>query len=308
MTDKTTRRSDLCRSVAFIRDDSNAVGDGRSFSGYGAVFNSFTRIDSWEGTFDEQFAPGAFRKTIRERTPKFQFDHGRHPLLGSVPIGVITDISEDDKGLRVEARLGKHELIDLIQEAISTGAIDGMSIRFSVVREEWRDSLGNVVAPTEVDAILWGGHPDRGVLQRTILEAKLDEVGPVVWPAYADTTAGVRSMEPVTIDPARLNEPEVRRRLIELLLRADAQGQAAREGDSSDDEPRDAGEAVEHSEEDTDAPQGTDEVAEHESETDGEHPAEGDEVDAARAAESERLFRDALAEVRTTREAHPPIV
>lgn len=307
MTSKTTQRSDLCRSVAFTRDDSSN-GDGRSFAGYGAVFNSFTRIDSWEGTFDEQFAPGAFRKTIRERKPKFQFDHGRHPLLGSVPIGVITDISEDEKGLRVEARLGKHELIDLIQEAIATGAIDGMSIRFSVVREEWRDNLGNVVAPTEVDAILWGGHPERGVLQRTILEAKLDEVGPVVWPAYADTTAGVRSMEPVTIDPARLNEPAVRRALAELLLRADAQGQSAHEGDSSDNEPRDADEVVEHSEEDTDAPQSTDEVAKHESGTDSEHPNEGDDVDAARAAETERLFRDALAEVRTTREATPPIV
>jgi HK97 family phage prohead protease len=302
VTTKTTPRSDLCRSVAFTRDDSGN-GDGRSFSGYGAVFNSFTRIDSWEGTFDEQFAPGAFRKTIRERKPKFQFDHGRHALLGSVPIGVITEIHEDERGLYVEARLGKHELIDLIQEAIETGAIDGMSIRFSVVREEWRDSLGNVVAPTEVDAILWGGHPDRGVLQRTILEAKLEEVGPVVWPAYKDTTAGVRSMEPVTIDPARLSEPAVRRALAELLLRADAEEQAAREGDSSDDEPRDAVEVVEHSEEDTDAPQSTDEVAEHESDT----TAPPDEVDATRAAEEDRLFRDALAEVCAFRDAHPPV-
>jgi HK97 family phage prohead protease len=307
MTDKTTPRSDLCRSVAFTRDDSEH-GDGRSFIGYGAVFNSLTRIDSWEGTFDEQFAPGAFRKTLRERKPKFQFDHGRHPMIGSVPIGVITEIREDDRGLYVEARLGKHMLVDFVQEAIETGAIDGMSIRFSVVREEWRDNMGNIVAPTEVDAILWGGHPERIVLQRTILEAKLDEVGPVVWPAYQNTTAGVRSMEPVTIDPARLNEPGERRRLAELLLRADAQEQDAREGESSDDEPRDADEAVEHSEEDTDAPQSTDEVAEHEPETDSEHPAEGDDVDAARAAETERLFRDALAEVRTTREAHPPIV
>ncbi|GAS93541.1 phage prohead protease, partial [Mycolicibacterium canariasense] len=101
------------------------------------MFNSPTRINSWEGDFDGQIAPGAFRKSLRERTPKFQFDHGHHPLIGSIPIGMIEDIHEDDRGLYVEARLGEHIIIDLIREAIASGAIDGMSFRFSVVRDEW---------------------------------------------------------------------------------------------------------------------------------------------------------------------------
>ena len=301
---KHVQRDELCRSVTFTRYD-DEHGDGRTFKGYGAVFNSPTRIDSWEGRFDEQFAPGAFRKTLREKTPKFQFDHGRHPLIGSVPIGVITEISEDERGLDVEARLGKHLFIDFIQEALETGAITGMSIRFSVVREEWRDAMGQVVAAEDVEELLWQGRRGDGeVLLRTILEAKLDEVGPVVWPAYEDTTAGVRS-DPVTIDPARLHEPEQRRLLAELLLRSE---QAAREGDSSDDEPQDTPEwAVEHSEDDTDAPQSTpDGAAEHEPET-PDDPAPTDAVDAARAAEEHRLYADALAEVATTREMTPPM-
>lgn len=189
-------RENLCRSVPFAVTNTGdgPEGDGLTFAGYGAVFNSPTRIDSWEGMFDEQIAPGAFRKSVREKTPKFQFDHGKHPLIGSVPIGVISDIREDDRGLYVEARLGQHMLIDLVREAISTGAIDGMSFRFSVVREEWRDVRGKVVHPNDVETIISGRDlRGRGPLLRTLKEVNVVEVGPVVWPAYANTTAGVRT-------------------------------------------------------------------------------------------------------------------
>ncbi len=309
MATKKHERADLRRSVPFTRAADDDHGDGRTFTGYGAVFNSPTRIDSWEGRFDEQFAPGAFRKTIRERTPKFQFDHGHHSLIGSVPIGTINSLIEDERGLLVEARLGKHLFIDFIQEAIETGAIDGMSIRFSVVREEWRDENGIVVPPTEVDDALWTG--ERGILLRTIQEAKLAEVGPVVWPAYKDTTAGVRSMEPVTIDPSRLNEPGERRRLAELLFRAEEQD--AQQGEPSNDEPQDpAGDVdVEHSGEDVEESQSTDEAAEHESDKSTDDPEvddDGDEVDATRAAEIDRLYDQALAEVVATRDSTPPII
>lgn len=308
---KTTPRDDLCRSVPFkvVRDEATN-GDGRTFAGYGAAFNSPTRIDSWEGCFDEQIAPGAFRKSLRERTPKFQFDHGHHPLIGSVPIGTISDIREDERGLYVEARLGQHILIDLIREAIDTGAIDGMSFRFSVVRDEWRDRDGKLVKPEEVDRILYGGDPDRGPLLRTLLEVKIAEVGPVVWPAYSDTTACVRSADDqVILYRSRIQEPEQRRLLAELLLRADAAVDSPDEGDSSDDEPQDTTDevAVEHSDDDTESPQPTDLAGEHESDSETEDPAPTDEVDAARAAETDRLFASALAEVKNTRETTPPM-
>ncbi|WP_370501154.1 HK97 family phage prohead protease [Mycolicibacterium sp. jd] len=189
---------DLFRAVPLAQfrtgDGLSGAGDGLTFTGYGAVFNTPTRIDSWEGLFDEQLAPGAFVKSLRERTPKFQFDHGRHSMLGSVPIGVITDIHEDGHGLYVEARLGQHMLIDLVREAIATGAVDGMSFRFEVVREEWRDTNGRRVAPEDVRRILYyGEQPERAPLLRTLKEVNVSEVGPVVWPAYPTTTAAVRT-------------------------------------------------------------------------------------------------------------------
>lgn len=293
---KTPPRDDVCRSVPFtLTREGEGEDDGLTFEGYGAVFNSPTRINSWEGMFDEQIAPGAFRKSLRERTPKFQFDHGHHSLIGSVPIGVIEDIHEDDRGLYVSARLGRHILIDLIREAISTGAIDGMSFRFSVVRDEWRDAEGKIVKPDDVEEALWTG--SRGVLLRTLKEVKVAEVGPVVWPAYADTSASVRSAGTVEIDASRLNEPEQRARLAELLLRADAVDSAPERGES-DDEPQDTpGGAVEHSDKDTDEPRSTPDGA-------GEHSTDSTTETPAQKAE-ERLFTDALSEVYAALDSTP---
>ncbi|ART69114.1 primosomal replication protein N [Mycobacterium dioxanotrophicus] len=311
MTQKTPPRDDVCRSVPFtLTRDGEADGDGLSFEGYGAVFNSPTRIDSWEGVFDEQIAPGAFRKSLRERTPKFQFDHGHHPLIGSVPIGTITDIHEDDRGLYVAARLGQHIVIDLIREAIASGAIDGMSFRFSVVRDEWQDNAGKAIKDdSELNRLLYGEEPERLPLLRTLKEVKIAEVGPVVWPAYSDTTASVRSTdeEPVVLYRSRLKEPEQRRLLAEMLLRADAVD-TPEEGDSSNDEPQDTAPvvAVEHSGQDDDTPRSTEQAGEHESEPVTEAPPT-DEVDEARAAALEQVFADALNEVKNTRDATPPL-
>lgn len=194
MTALATSRS-FERSVPFevTRAAPEEGGDGLTFEGYAAVFNSKTRIDSWEGIFDEQISPGAFRKTIRERTPVMQFDHGRHPLIGSIPIGAIRDLGEDDRGLFVEARLAANWLIQPVRDAIANKSVSGMSFRFEVVKEEWYDRYGvRLTDEREIFRLLYEPG-DRGPIQRTLREVKVPELGPVVFPAYADTTAAVRS-------------------------------------------------------------------------------------------------------------------
>lgn len=310
-------RENLFRTVPFeaVRADGDN-GDGRTFTGYGAVFNQPTRIDSWEGCFDEQIAPGAFRKSLRELTPKFQFDHGQHPLIGSIPIGVIQDIHEDDRGLYVASRLGQHIIIDLIREAIATGAIDGMSFRFTVVRDEWVDVNGKTVQPDDVRRILYyGEQPELCPLLRTLKEVKVAEVGPVVWPAYSGTSAAVRSADnPIVIYPDRLHEPEQRKLLAEAVLRAEAvdnkpdEGITPEDGGASEDEPRDTapGAAVEHSVDDTDTPRSTDEAGKHlsenkiESESSADQSGDGERSDDA-------VFTHAFNEVRNALELNPPM-
>jgi HK97 family phage prohead protease len=182
---------DLVRHVTFRAEPSN---DGQTLEGYAAVFNEWTDIDSWEGTFRERIAPGAFKKTLSERMPVLQFDHGTHPLIGSLPLGVFTSLKEDEHGLRVRARLSDNWLVQPIRDAIRDGAITGMSFRFRAINDTWRK--GSDKTP-----------------ERTITEIALYEAGPVVFPAYEQTTVGVRSRELLTA----LADPQVRSELALLL-------------------------------------------------------------------------------------------
>lgn len=167
------RPSRFCYRAVEFRAESD--GDGHTLEGYAAVFDKPTRIESWEGEFDEQIARGAFKRTLNARKPVLQFDHGMDARTGSVPIGAIEDIREDTQGLFVRARLFDNDLVEPIRQAIAGGAIDGMSFRFRVNDDQWTKRKDDVDL-------------------RTIREVELYELGPVVFPAYESTTVGVRSL------------------------------------------------------------------------------------------------------------------
>jgi HK97 family phage prohead protease len=156
-----------------VRAQESDNGDGLTLEGYAAVFDTPTEIHDWEGVYTESISRGAFKKTLSERTPVLQFDHGTHPMIGSIPLGVVQSASEDENGLFVRARLSDNWLVQPVREAIQSGSISGMSFQFNVTRDEW--------------------NKDRSA--RTIREVKLYELGPVVWPAYEQTTVGVRSIQ-----------------------------------------------------------------------------------------------------------------
>lgn len=193
-------RDNLTRTADFTVTRAEEDDDGLTLEGYAAVFNSPTRIDSmFEGTFDEIIAPGAFKRTIGKRGAKgirLQFDHGQHPLIGSIPLGSFTDMHEDARGLFVRARLSDNWLVQPVRDAIRDGSVDGMSFRFRVPEggDEW-DRTGDVDV-------------------RTVNEIDLLEAGPVVWPAYEQTSVGVRTREIV----AALMDPEQRTQVARALL------------------------------------------------------------------------------------------
>lgn len=177
----------LTRHIRFDPDES----DGRTLIGLAVPFNDPTRIDNpFEGTFDEQFAPGSFKRSLGLRTPKLQFDHGTHPMIGSLPIGEIREIYESKRGLEVEAQIFEADLFAPLREAIKSQAIDGMSIRFR---------------PTKVES-----DERRDVELRTITEAELIELGPVIFPAYPSTSVDLRHFD--------MDSRSDRRRLAEALL------------------------------------------------------------------------------------------
>ncbi len=151
--------------------------DARTLSGYAAVFDTPTLIrDDW-GEFEEVITRGAFTRSITERDPVLMFEHGRHPLIGSMPLGRIHTLREDAKGLYVEARLSDNWLISPVRDAIRDGAVSGMSFRFTL--------------PPGGDS--WEQRDGRPQL-RTVRDANVIELGPVVFPAYKPTTASIRSL------------------------------------------------------------------------------------------------------------------
>lgn len=204
MTNRTVPKV-LCRTAQFTlaaRDGAAAAGgtdgDGLTLEGYAAVFGVPTRINSWEGTFDETIRAGAFKKTLREQTPVMQLDHGGHPLIGSIPIGTYSSLSEDDKGLAVLGRLSDNWLMQPVRDAIASGAINGMSFRFTVVRDAWTDTAGKRMDPNDDEfweALWMGGDWPTGPLQRELIEVKMPEAGPVVFPAYRETSVSVRAQQ-----------------------------------------------------------------------------------------------------------------
>ena len=151
--------------------------------GHFAVFDRWTEINSlFEGHFLERIAPGAFRKTFRENRERIRalFQHGHDPQVGDKPIGRVQELREDEQGAYYEVSL-YDGVPDLVMDGLRDGAY-GASFRFQPVREDVLEDP----EPSESNP--------RGIMERTIKELRLFEFGPVTFPAYADATAGVRSL------------------------------------------------------------------------------------------------------------------
>lgn len=207
---------------------------GWLLDGFGSVFNRLTVIDSYEGRFREQFAPASMRRSFRETPPKVQFDHGRHPLIGSIPIAALRSITEEvdpllapEGGAHIVARIFDNWLMQPVRDAIAADAISGMSHRFSVVRESWTYADGKQIRDeraliSELERAANGGVAVEDLPIRTIKEARILEMGPVVWPAYPQTSVGVRSFD---LERLRAGDPEQRKLLAETVFLADTASQ-----------------------------------------------------------------------------------
>ncbi len=177
------KRDDLIRMVEMpdaqfeLRADDEGEGLG-TLIGYAARFNIETVIHGWEGHFREVIAPGAFKKTLEERGDKVKilFNHGMDPSIGDKPLGRASIIEEDKTGLRVEVPLDDTSYNRDLAASIRSGALDGMSFRFSVVRDE-EETI------------------DDDLPLRTLKEVRLFEVGPVTFPAYEATSVGIRGQQ-----------------------------------------------------------------------------------------------------------------
>jgi HK97 family phage prohead protease len=184
-TDLVTLPDTEYRSVPFDVGDviESRATDGSptlTFEGYAAVFGQTATVTDWRGTFDEQFERRAFDRTIQLRSQatdevrqvKFLFNHGLHPLISNMPIGQIRNLKTDSRGLHVRARMPVNWLNQPIIDGIRLKQITGMSINFIAERETWSSDRRS----------------------RTVEEATLLELGPVIDPVYTGTDVSLRSL------------------------------------------------------------------------------------------------------------------
>lgn len=146
-------------------------GDGMSFRGYAAVFNS----DSEPLPFIEQVAPGAFAKSLESRNNiRMLLNHDPAQVLGTTRSGTAR-VSEDGHGLLVDADLPPTSYGQDLSVMMKRGDVESMSFGFSVPQggDEWRDNG----------------------TRRILHEVRLHEVSVVTFPAYPATVATVRSFD-----------------------------------------------------------------------------------------------------------------
>lgn len=163
-------------------------GDGRTVEAYAAVFNTAAEIHDHMGHYMERIDPKAFNRQlglIRDNLGKVKVFynhgftlHGTPSDLGSVPIGMPTEIRSDNRGLRTVTRYNGSDLADAVLEAIRNGEITGQSFRGQIYKSN----------PDKVPKARRGG--DLPTVTR--LELGLIEYGPTPNPAYVD--AGILAM------------------------------------------------------------------------------------------------------------------
>jgi phage head maturation protease len=168
-----------------LREDADTAGGMPTMTGHFTVFNQWAEIKSrWEGHFLERFAPGSLERTFKNNGDKIRvmFQHGKDPQIGEKLLGVPSVVREDgDVGGYYEVPLFDTTYNRDLLPGLKANAY-GASMRFTSLHEDYKDAPG-------VSAY----NPD-GIPERTIREARIGEAGPVVWPAYAGATAGVRSI------------------------------------------------------------------------------------------------------------------
>jgi HK97 family phage prohead protease len=146
-------------------------GDGMSFAGYAAVFNS----ESQPLPFVETIAPGAFSRTLQARNNvRMLLNHNPEKVLGATRSGTLR-LSEDGHGLRAEATLPPTTVGRDLSVLMQRGDVDSMSFGFTV--------------PAGGDT--WA---DNGA-KRELREVNLFEVSVVTFPAYEATSAQVRAVD-----------------------------------------------------------------------------------------------------------------
>lgn len=167
------------RNISFEQFElREAEGEAPKLVGYASVFNQETVI--W-GIWREKVAPGAFKSTIQKDDIRALWNHNTDLVLGRNRAKTLS-LAEDDHGLQIEITPPDTQAGRDSVTSIKRGDVSQMSIAFETVRQEW-----------------YYPEDDKELPLRTVTEAKLYEISPVIFPAFETTEISARS-EMATLD------------------------------------------------------------------------------------------------------------
>lgn len=163
----------------------------RKIEGYAAIFSDeYTKLkDRWGDCFYEKISPGAFLKTLNDKTrDKFMLiNHDWNKVVGRTNSNL--ELEEDNKGLRFSLEVPSTTDGNDLLENVRLGLVKGCSFGFNIVNQKTR----------------WD---DDWNFYRDITEVDLFEITATPIPAYSDTEISCRSEELSNISIKEMREKE----------------------------------------------------------------------------------------------------
>lgn len=153
-------------------------GETPGIQGVAAVYDQ--QYDA--GYFIETIKPGAFARALSEKQDvRCLFNHDVNNLLARTKSGTLR-LEDSPEGLKYEADTDPQTSVGRdVARMIERGDLDGCSFSFTVRKDAWRDEFDS------------NGRYVRSY--REIEDLDLYDVGPVTFPAYTETSVGLREDE-----------------------------------------------------------------------------------------------------------------
>ena len=159
--------------------------EARTITGYAAIYNS----DSEDlGGFIERMAPSSFDGRLQDDV-RVLFNHDNNLVLGRTISGTAT-LEVDEKGLRYTCQLPDTSYAKDLIELMERGDVTQSSFAFTIEDESWEERAD-------------------GMLIRTVKKVgQLYDVSPVTYPAYKDSTSGLRTSAPIEMEQREVEVEE----------------------------------------------------------------------------------------------------
>ena len=165
--------------------------------GYALKYN---RLSQNMGGWVERIAAGAFAKSLGDGGDVLaRFQHDDLYLLGRSSAGTLSLDNTDGVGLQYDVPLPDTSYARDLAALAARGDVRHSSFAFRAMTDEW-------------------GLTEQGFPLRTLTEAQLVDVAPVVQPAYLDTSSGLRSLaEARGLDLAEVAKAAAANHLTEIV-------------------------------------------------------------------------------------------